>query len=188
MRPRCPQTVKDGIRERVSAGQDDHLAGAPPELTPDVRLRGLALACRCHSRRLRRDAGDGPVLPNGTGHDYMRSRSWPYRGRRHTRRSRHSGRQDQHWARQCRRAGNADSVRLSIGSARVAVPAQMGQFCKLELAGRRSSSRHFRCSNTTAWLPLPLVSCPTKRAAVTRLSPTGWHSCRFPLVRRQGGL
>jgi len=25
---------------------------------------------------------------------------------------------------------------------------------------------------------------PTRRAVATRLSPTGWHGCRFPLVRR----
>ncbi len=38
--------------------------------------------------------------------------------------------------------------------------------------------------NVTAWLPLPSVFCPARRAVATRLSPTGWHGCRFPLVRR----
>jgi len=37
--------------------------------------------------------------------------------------------------------------------------------------------------NATAWLPLPSVFRPAMRAAATRLSPTGWHGCRFPLVR-----
>src|SRR5712692_3502669 len=37
--------------------------------------------------------------------------------------------------------------------------------------------------NATAWLPLPSVFCPARRAVAIRLSPTGWHGCRFPLVR-----
>ena len=28
------------------------------------------------------------------------------------------------------------------------------------------------------------LSCPARRAVATRLSPTGWQNCRFPLVRR----
>jgi ABC-2 type transport system ATP-binding protein len=37
--------------------------------------------------------------------------------------------------------------------------------------------------HATAWLPLPSVFCPARRAVATRLTPTGWHGCRFPLVR-----
>ena len=31
--------------------------------------------------------------------------------------------------------------------------------------------------------PPPVSSCPARRAVAIRLSPTGWHGCRFPLVR-----
>jgi len=39
--------------------------------------------------------------------------------------------------------------------------------------------------NATAWLPLPSVSCPARRAVATRRSPTRWHDCRFPLIRQR---
>ena len=37
--------------------------------------------------------------------------------------------------------------------------------------------------NANGLAALPSVSCPARRAVATRLSPTGWHSYRFPLVR-----
>jgi hypothetical protein len=38
--------------------------------------------------------------------------------------------------------------------------------------------------NAPAWLPLSRQFLPGQAEEVTRLAPTGWDGCGFPLVRR----
>jgi hypothetical protein len=51
------------------------------------------------------------------------------------------------------------------------------------IAAMRPTGNTGKLHTGTACLPLPSVFCPAMRAAATRLPPTGWHGCRFPLVR-----